>query len=106
MAEDKKHFWMAAIEIAAVNPGDEENGIPAYPMQTKINVLTETTRKRCDADAIDTLRQAALMKAEEKHNIKPEWVANVYIAGIYYLGLMSPREYMGRTQPTQIVAKQ
>lgn len=105
MAEDKKHFWMGAIEIAAVHPGNEEAGVGPYPMQVKLNVLTETVRKRCDANAIDTLRQAALMKAQEKHNIEPGWVANVYIQGVYYLGLMSPKEYMGNTVPTQIVAK-
>ncbi|WP_299198245.1 MULTISPECIES: hypothetical protein [Pseudomonadota] len=106
MADDKKHFWMAAIEIAAVHPGNEDAGVAPYPMSVKINVLTETARKRMDADAMDTLRQAALMKAQEKYELDPSWVANFFFFGIYYLGLMSPKEYMGRTQPTKIVANE
>lgn len=106
MAEEKRHFWMSAIELTFIVPADEELGIPAMAQQRRLNVLTDTRLKRVNADTIDTIRQTALLKAKEKYKIEFDQVADFLILGVSYLGLMTPKEYMGRTQPTQIVAKE
>lgn len=105
MSDIKKHFWMAAVKVTFIIPADKEKGLPAMLGNRETNVLIDTVTKKVTADDIDTLRQIALLKCQEKYNLDLEAISDFLIQNISYLGQMSPKEYLGNTQPSRIETK-
>ena len=105
MSDNKMHFWMATVKISFFTKADPEKRLSAMIGYRETNVVIETPIKRLNADSIDTIRQVSLMKCIEKYNLDPNSISDFLIQNISYLGLMSPKEYVGNTQPSRIEAK-
>lgn len=105
MSDNKVHFWMATCKVSFFIPADKENNKAAVIGYRETNVVIDTTIKRINADSIDTIRQVSLMKCMEKYNLELKSVSDFLILNISYLGLMSPKEYVGSSQPSRIEAE-
>lgn len=105
MSDNKIHFWMATIKVSFFTPADKERGMAAMIGHRETNVVIDTPVKRIDSEALDSIRQISLMKCHEKYNLEPKSVSDFLITGISYLGLMTPKEFVGNTKPSRIEAE-
>lgn len=102
METQKKHFYLCTVNIVYATKADEEKGVPSLRAEWETNVLIMPYKKQITAEGIDTIRQIALMKAEEKHNIEPQQAIDLVIRNIVHLGIMSEKEFNGTTAASRL----
>lgn len=105
MSDNKLHFWLVSAKASFFIPANAEAGRSAAVGYRETNIVVDTTTKRVNADTFDVIRQVFLMKCMEKYNLDPKTISDFLIQNISYLGLMSPKEYVGNTESPRIEAE-
>jgi hypothetical protein len=98
MDADKKHFWMAAVKATYVLKTGEGEAATYTKGDRETNIVLDTPMKKINSDSIDTIRQISLMKFNEMYKLDPSTVVDLIIQNLSYLGMMSVKEFMGKTK--------